>query len=85
MDTFYIVLEVQNDGVPGIISLVYTEEGLAYHQYYTILAAASISALKYHAGFIIRDDGVMIEGKVFDRRPKPEPVPPEPEEEPEET
>jgi len=40
----------------------------AYAKYYTICAAAAISEIPYHSAAIIRSDGIMIEGKVFDRR-----------------
>ena len=71
---FYTVIEVQNDGTPGIIPLVYDDIAQAYHKYYTVLADASVSQIAYHSCHIIRDDGLMIEGKVFDRRVVPTPV-----------
>lgn len=65
---FYTVLEVQNGGTPAILTTVYTDINTAYNKYYTVLAAASVSGLPYHAAHIIRsEDGVMIEGKVFRR------------------
>lgn len=78
-ERFYTVIEVQNSGTPGILTTVYTNENEAYSKYYTVLAAAALSTIPYHSGHIIRDDGVMIEGKVFDRRTNPTPAP-EPEE-----
>ena len=69
MNTFYTVLEVQNNGtMPAAIPIIYTDEAQAYAKYYTVLAAAAVSEVAYHACHIIRSDGIMIEGKVFDRR-----------------
>lgn len=65
---FYTVIEIQNDGTPAVLPLVFTDPDLAYNKYYTVLAAASVSSLGYHSCHIIRSsDGVMIESKVFDR------------------
>ena len=65
MDTFYTVLEVQNNGTPAAIPTIYNDEAAAYAKYYTVLAAAAVSEVAYHACHIIRSDGIMIEGKVF--------------------
>lgn len=76
---FYTTLEnqIRSDGSAG---LLYDHFGLdtneteeqalnrAYAKLYTILAAAAISAIPYHSGHIYRSDGLLIEGKVFDRR-----------------
>lgn len=79
--TFYTVNEVQvsEEGLKSEIPMIYDTEEDAYEKYYQILSAAVKSALPYHAGNIVRDDGVMIEGKVYDRRvvPEPEPTPEE--------
>ena len=68
--TFYTTIEnqVRTDGGKGLLYDHFEDEARAYAKYYTILAAAAISEIPYHAGYLIRDDGVMIEGKVFDRR-----------------
>lgn len=68
MENFYTVVEVQNAGTPAAIPVIYTNMNTAYNKYYNVLAAASVSSIPYHACYIIRDDGVMIEGKVYDRR-----------------
>ena len=68
MNTFFSVLEVQNNGTPAAITTIYNDEAAAYAKYYTVLAAAAVSSVTYHACHIIRSDGIMIEGKVFDRR-----------------
>ena len=71
---FYTVIEKQlNAGTPGTIATHYDSETAALAAYYTILAAAAVSTIEYHAAHIIRDDGIMIEGRVFDRRVEPEP------------
>ena len=74
MNTFYVVIEVQKgDGNPGILTYVYNDLKLAYNKYYTVLAAASVSQLAYHASAIYRsDDGMLIESKVFKEAPEPE-------------
>ena len=73
MDEFYTVLEVQNNGTtPAALPVIFTDENLAYNKYYTVLAAASVSDLPYHAAYIISSNGTMLERKVFDRRPAPE-------------
>ena len=71
--TFYTVLEVQNSGTPAAIPTIYDNEEQAYAKYYNVLAAAAVSEVAYHSCYIIRSDGIMIEGKVFDsRNTKPE-------------
>lgn len=64
---FYIVLEVQNSGTPAVLTDVYTDSSQAYAKYYTILAAAAVSSVPYHAAYIVGSNGIMLEGKVFDR------------------
>lgn len=74
--TFYTTIEnqVRNDGSRGLLYDHYDDENLAYAKYYTVCAAAAVSGIPYHSAHIIRDDGIMIEGKVFDRRSdEPEP------------
>jgi hypothetical protein len=80
---FYTTIEnqVRNDGSRGLLYDHFDDETRAYAKYYTVCAAAAVSEIPYHAAHIIRSDGIMIEGKVFDRRSvDPEPTPePEPE------
>lgn len=80
-EVFYTTVENQlrNDGSFGLLYDHFTDLNAAYAKLYTILAAAAVSEIPYHSGCIIRSDGIMIEGRVFDRRPAPEPEP-EPEE-----
>ena len=77
---FYTTVENQmrNDGSYGLLYDHFKDENRAYAKYYTILAAAAVSEIPYHAGYLIRSDGIPIEGRVFDRRveevPAPEPA-----------
>ena len=78
---FYTTIENQlrNDGSFGLLYDHFTDENQAYAKLYTILAAAAVSGIPYHAGFILRSDGAFYDGRVFDRRD----VIPEPNVEPE--
>ena len=78
---FYTTIEnqVRPDGSRGLLYDHYTDLNAALAKLYTILAAAAVSECPYHSGHIIRSDGLIIEGRVFDRRTPPEPEP-EPEE-----
>lgn len=73
--TFYTTIEnqVRNDGSKGLLYDHFEDLNATYAKYYTILAAAAVSEIPYHSACIIRDDGVMMEGKVFDRRVVPDP------------
>ena len=73
MEHFFTVIEKQIiGGTPATLATHYGTESAALAAYYTILAAAAVSTIEYHAAHIIRDDGIMIEGRVFDRRTEPE-------------
>lgn len=74
---FYTTIEnqVRTDGGKGLLYDHFDSLNDAYAKFYTILAAAAVSGIPYHAGFLIRDDGIVMEGKVFDRRTQPEPEP----------
>lgn len=75
--TFYTTIEnqVRNDGSKGLLYDHFENLNSAYAKFYTILAAAAVSEIPYHAGYLIRDDGIMMEGRVFDRRVVPTPEP----------
>ena len=75
--TFYTTIEnqVRNDGSKGLLYDHYEDLNAALAKYYTICAAAAISEIPYHSAAIIRDDGMLIEGRVFDRRVEPSPEP----------
>lgn len=74
---FYTVIEKQiaSDGTPATLVNHYTVYETALSSYFTICAAAAVSVIPYHAAHIIRDDGIMVEGRVFDRRVSAEPTP----------
>lgn len=76
-DYFYTTIEnqVRTDGSYGLLYDHYygeNAEARAYAKLYTILAAAAVSEIPYHSGHIMRSDGVVLDGRVFDRRTAPE-------------
>lgn len=82
--SFYTTIENQlrTDGSYGLLYDHFTDLALAEAKYFTICAAAAVSELPYHSAHILRSDGIIIEGHVWDRRVDPEPEPePEPVEE----
>lgn len=84
MPIFYTTIENQlrDNGTFGLLYDHFTDVNAAYAKLYTILAAAAVSGIPYHSAHLLRSDGIMIEGRVFDRRvvPEVEPSPVEPEE-----
>lgn len=79
--TFYTTIEnqVRNDGSKGLLYDHFDTYEAALAKLYTILAAAAVSEIPFHSGHILRSDGIMTDGRVFDRRtsvtPQPEPEP----------
>ena len=75
--TFYTTIEnqVRNDGGRGLLYDHFDSLNAALAKYYTVCAAAATSGIPYHAACIIRDDGIIIEGRVFDRRSTSTPQP----------
>lgn len=67
---FYTVIEnqVTSEGAKALLYYHYDDENQAYAKLYTVLASASVSSLPYHSGCILRSDGIVIDGRVFDRR-----------------
>lgn len=67
---FYTTIENQerDDGSRGLLYDHFIDETDALAKYYTICAAAAISGIPYHSAHILRSDGVIIYGQVFDRR-----------------
>ena len=74
---FYTTVENQlrNDGSFGLLFDHFKEEeGLvpalnrAQAKYFTVCAAAAVSDIPYHAAYILRSDGAIIEEAVWDRR-----------------
>ena len=77
MPYFYTTIENQlrADGSFGLLYDHFKdEEGLApalnraQSKYYTICAAAAISDIPYHAAYILRSDGAILDEAVWDRR-----------------
>ena len=77
--TFYTTIEnqVREDGTKGLLYDHFEDYNAALAKLYTILAAAAVSELPYHSGHIMRDDGILTDGRVFDRRIVPTPEPEE--------
>lgn len=71
---FYTTIEnqVRADGSKGLLYDHFDDENQALAKYYTICAAAAVSEIPYHSAAIMRDDGIIIEGRVFDRRIEPD-------------
>ena len=74
---FYTTVENQlrDNGTFGLLYDHFAEgDGLApalnraQAKYHTICAAAALSEIPYHAAYILRDDGAVIEEAVWDRR-----------------
>lgn len=74
MPYFYTTIENQlrSDGSRGLLYDHYDTEEDALAKLYTILAAAAVSELPYHSGHILRSDGIITDGRVFDRRTETE-------------
>lgn len=67
---FYITCEIQDfdNGTRSVTPLAYDNYDAALANYYSVLAAAAVSPVPYHAAFIYRSDGVLTDCRVFDRR-----------------
>lgn len=76
MEYIYTTIEnqVRSDGSKGLLYDHFADYTAALAKLYTILAAAAVSELPYHSGHILRSDGILTDGRVFDRRVAPEPV-----------
>ena len=72
---FYTTIENQarEDGSRGLLYDHFENYDAALAKLYTILAAAATSGLPYHSGHIMRSDGILTDGRVFDRRTAPAP------------
>ena len=70
MPYFYTTLEnqVRADGSRGLLFDHYDTLADAEEKLYMILTAAVKSDIPYHSAHIYRSDGLLIEGKVYDRR-----------------
>lgn len=65
---FYTVIEIQNSGTPACLTTVYESESAALSAYFTICAAASVSAVPYHSAHILQSSGAILRQEIFDRR-----------------
>ena len=70
MGYFYTLIETQvNSGVKAVAPpTVYDEENQALAAMYLALSYAALSTIEYHAVLLLRSDGTIIDGRVFDRR-----------------
>lgn len=68
--TFYTTVEnqIRPDGSKGLLYDHFETIEQAEAKYYTVCAAAAVSDIPYHSAHLIRSDGIMVEGKVYDRR-----------------
>lgn len=60
--------QIRSDGSKGLLYDHFDSYDAALAKLYTILAAAAVSEIPYHSGHILRDDGILTDGRVFDRR-----------------
>lgn len=74
MDYFYTSIENQlrDDGSYGLLYDHYQTYDQALAKFFTVCAAAINSGIPYHSCHILRSDGTIIEGRVFDRRKEKE-------------
>lgn len=70
MGTMWTTIEnqIRSDGSKGLLYDHFESYDAALAKLYTILAAAATSGIPYHSGHILRDDGILTDGRVFDRR-----------------
>lgn len=67
---FYTTIEnqIRNDESRGLLYDHFDDINQAYAKLYTVLAAAAVSGIPYHAGLMLDSAGNIVAGKVFDRR-----------------
>lgn len=72
---FYTVVRIFFKGDAETHSIEHKDSLIeAQQRYFNIIAADLQSAdITYNAAYIIDSNGMMLEGRVFDRRPQPEP------------
>ena len=73
--TVYTTIEnqIRTDGSKGLLYDHFEDYDAALAKFFTICAAAAVSEIPYHSAHVLRSDGVMIEGRVWDRRVEPTP------------
>lgn len=69
----YIVMEIQTAADETVATLVTQKDTLSEAQstYYTILAAAAISQIPYHAAVLLTSEGITLMSLGFDHREVP--------------
>lgn len=72
--TIYTTIEnqIRNDGSKGLLYDHFEDYDAAMAKFFTVCAAAAVSEIPYHSAHVLRSDGIMIEGRVWDRRVEPE-------------
>lgn len=67
---FYTVLEIQEQagGSRACLATIYADYDAALAKFYTVLAAAASGSIPYHSCHILRSDGILTDGRVFERR-----------------
>lgn len=65
--------QIRNDGSKGLLYDHFENYDAAMAKFFTVCAAAAVSDIPYHSAHVLRSDGVMIEGRVWDRRVEPAP------------
>lgn len=67
--TFYTVLEIQmlQGGIKSTLATAHDSYDAALSAYYSVLAAAAINGIPYHAGYLIDSKRGVRESKIFDR------------------
>ena len=70
MGFFYTTIEnqVRIDGSKGLLYDHFDDLNQALAKYYTICAAAAVSGIPYHSAHLLRNDGLIVEQQIFDRR-----------------
>ena len=73
--TIYTTIEnqIRTDGSRGLLYDHFEDYDRALAKFFTVCAAAAVSEIPYHSAHVLRSDGVMIEGRVWDRRAEPTP------------
>lgn len=60
--------QLREDGSRGLLYDHFTDREAALAKFFTVCAAAAVSALPYHSAHLLQSDGVMLRQEIFDRR-----------------
>ena len=65
--TKFIVLEIQKNAEGSISTLIwaYDQQNVAENKYYTVLAAAAVSAVPKHSVSLLHEDGFVIRNETY--------------------